>query len=191
MWIFNWFFRFLQAIGLYSKKARILLLGLDNAGKSTLLNMLKYGKVSTPQPTQHEVHAQLSLGALRIDAIDLGGHETARTAWRDHYVGADAVVFVVDAADPARFDESRDELQSLLQDSLLDNIPFVILGNKIDLPNAVSEQELKSQLGISLMCTGKQKNLPSPDHRPLEVFMCSVVEKTGFADGFKYLADFL
>ncbi|KAL0211511.1 hypothetical protein P9112_009809 [Eukaryota sp. TZLM1-RC] len=191
MGLFSWFFNFLNYLGLFQKKARILLLGLDNAGKSTLLNMLKYGKVSTPQPTQQEVHAQLMLGSLRIDAIDLGGHETARAAWRDHYVGADAVVFVVDANDSPRFSEARKELHELLNDKLLETVPFVILGNKIDLPGAVSEAQLKQDLGIGLLCTGKQKNPQPQDIRPLEVFMCSVVEKTGFAEAFKYLSDYL
>ncbi|KAL0213155.1 hypothetical protein RCL1_006781 [Eukaryota sp. TZLM3-RCL] len=150
--------------------------------------MLKHGKMSVPQPTSQEVHTRLTMGSLRIDAIDLGGHDSARRAWREHYVGASAVVFVVDAADPSRFNEAREELFSLLNNSLLSNIPFLILGNKIDLPNAVSEQQLKSELGLTMLCSGKDERRLSPDMRPLEVFMSSILARTGYSDGFKFLS---
>ncbi|KAL0225224.1 hypothetical protein RCL1_003136 [Eukaryota sp. TZLM3-RCL] len=192
MFILDWIFKALNYLGLYGKRARILLLGLDNAGKSTLLHVLKYGRVITPQPTSLEVHSRLTLGTLRIDAVDLGGHQSMRQVWREHFVAASAVVFVVDAADHDRFSEAREELHALLAENVLSNIPFVILGNKIDLSKAVSEHNLKHELGVSLMCTGKSKSHQLQEGvRPFEVFMCSVVERTGYADAFRWLSHYV
>ena len=71
--------------------------------------------------------------------------------------------------------------QALLAIQQLERVPFLILGNKIDAPGAVSEEELRSALGL-IQTTGKGK-VPLKDMRPIEVFMCSVVMKQGYGDG--------
>lgn len=67
-----------------------------------------------------------------------------------------------------------------------------MLGNKVDLKNAVSEAQLKDALGLTNVTTGKDKDAKVPEGmRPLEVYMCSVVKKAGYADGFKWLSNHL
>lgn len=105
----------------------------------------------------------------------------------------DAVIYIVDAADGERFEESKQELDALLSDEALSNVPFMILGNKIDLQTAVSGEVLLHELGLTYCTTGKGKNVNSleANKRPLELFMCSVVRKMGYGEGFKWVSQYI
>merc|ERR1711862_489053 len=90
----------------------------------------------------------LIIGNIRFRTFDLGGHATARRIWRDYYQAVDGIIFMVDAADRTRFKEASEELEHLLADSCLQNVPVAVLGNKIDIPVAASEDELRRGLGL-------------------------------------------
>jgi len=155
------------------------------------MGMLKEQKMDIHEPTRQAVCEELVIGSVNFKAYDLGGHAQARKLWRQYMCSKDGIVFLVDAAEPDRFQESSDELGALLNSKELKDTPFLILGNKIDKRTAVNEQALMQALKIQDLCTGKTRTQLEAGIRPFEVFMCSIKNKQGFTQGFKWLSNFL
>ncbi|XP_028107498.1 GTP-binding protein SAR1A-like [Camellia sinensis] len=104
----------------------------------------------------------------------------------------DSIVYLVDAYDKERFAEAKKELDALLSDDSLANVPFLILGNKIDIPYAASEDESRYYLGLTGVTIGKGNvDLADSNVCRIEVFMCSIARKMGYGDGFKWLSQYI
>lgn len=182
-----WVSYLLEQIGFTEvKSGTVVLCGLDNAGKTTLLLRLTTGVVSCAPPTKRARDESFNLGGVSFRAWDLGGHESVRHLWSSFYGGANGIVFMIDAADTKRFEEVGEELELLIDDlaEMESPVPLAILLNKCDLTSAKEESEIIEAIGLDEICS---------DFKGISarVFGCSVFENRGFQPAFKWLADFL
>merc|ERR1712045_116527 len=95
------------------REARILVLGLDNAGKTTILKALSEEDISTIMPTQGFNIKSLTQDGFKLNVWDIGGQKAIRPYWRNYYDQTDALIYVVDSADEMRVQEVKDNLQEL------------------------------------------------------------------------------
>lgn len=192
MFLFDWVSSMLHAFGFVNKTAKVVFVGLDNAGKTTLLHMLKDDRMGAHNPTWFPTAEEMNIGGVTFTAWDLGGHLQARHVWKSYFPAIQAIVYVVDASDPTRFEESRTVLNEMLANEDIKDVPIAILGNKIDVPGAASDAELKAAFLLDGQTTGKHGISGASgienERRPLEVFMCSFLKKTGYGDGFRWIA---
>lgn len=120
---------------LFTKPVSILFLGIDNAGKTTLLNKLKNETISTFAPTHHSNKAEVEIGKMKVVIVDLGGHEVARMAWKDYFFGCNGIVFIVDVSDIERYEDVRQAFEMVRNIDAPPNglkPPVSVLFNKID-----------------------------------------------------------
>ncbi|TMS11671.1 ADP-ribosylation factor-like protein 14 [Larimichthys crocea] len=127
-----------------STSPQVILMGLDSAGKSTLLARLLTGQVMDTSPT-----IGFNVGTLDLDkktsltVWDVGGQKNMRPNWRYYIDECKALVFVVDSSDPARLPEAQKALKKVLADEKLRGIPLMVLANKKDLPNSMTIREVQ------------------------------------------------
>lgn len=191
----------LQALNLSGKSGTIILLGLDNAGKTTLLHRLRTNSVLQFPPTDRPNKESFRTGGVTFVGWDLGGHEAVRHLW-DDYVAQErgAVVFLIDAADVRRLDEVRDELDNLV--SLLvkrnedededdendratrSSAPLAILLNKCDLADAAESRDVARAIDYDDIATrcGEEN---------VGMFRISVWKGQGYQEAFKWISNFL
>ncbi|CAA0814574.1 ADP-ribosylation factor-like A1A [Striga hermonthica] len=132
------------------------LVGLQNAGKTSLVNVIATGGYSEDMiPTVGFNMRKVTKGNVTIKLWDLGGQRRFRSMWERYCRGVSAIVYVVDAADRDSIPISRSELHELLKKPSLEGIPLLVLGNKIDKSEAITKQALVDQLDLNSV-TGRE-----------------------------------
>ncbi|TFK22196.1 GTP-binding protein [Coprinopsis marcescibilis] len=130
------------------REMRILFLGLDNAGKTTILKKLNNEDISGISPTlgfniKTFVHRNYTLNIW-----DVGGQRTLRPYWRNYFEQTDALVWVVDSSDRLRMEDCKQELHSLLTEDRLAGASLLVFANKQDLPGSMSDSEICDALDL-------------------------------------------
>ena len=135
--------------GLIGKKdVRILMVGLDAAGKTTILYKLKLGEIVTTIPTIGFNVETVEYKNISFTVWDVGGQDKIRPLWRHYYQNTQGVIFVVDSNDRDRVGEARDELHRMLNEDELREAMLLVFANKQDLPNAMNAAEITDKLGL-------------------------------------------
>merc|ERR1712130_1025618 len=130
------------------KQMRILMVGLDAAGKTTILYKLKLGEVVTTIPTIGFNVETVEYKNISFTVWDVGGQDKIRPLWRHYYQNTQGIIFVVDSNDRERVGEAKDELNRMLSEDELRDGVLLVLSNKSDLPQAMSAAETADKLGL-------------------------------------------
>ncbi|XP_056404796.1 uncharacterized protein LOC130296821 [Hyla sarda] len=130
-------------------QARILMCGLDAAGKTTILYKLKLHETVTTIPTiAINVETVEPVGNVIFTLWDIGGGNKMKQLYPLYYPDTDGVIFVVDSNDPERFPDVGTMLNDMLEQESLRGVPFMVLANKQDVPSARRPEELAENLGL-------------------------------------------
>ncbi|CAF0714559.1 unnamed protein product [Adineta steineri] len=130
------------------KQMRILMVGLDAAGKTTILYKLKLGEIVTTIPTIGFNVETVEYKNISFTVWDVGGQDKIRPLWRHYFQNTQGLIFVVDSNDRERVGEAREELQRMLSEDELREATLLIFANKQDLPNAMNAAEITDKLGL-------------------------------------------
>eukprot|EP01086_Lenisia_limosa_P010355 TRINITY_DN34523_c0_g1_i1.p1 TRINITY_DN34523_c0_g1~~TRINITY_DN34523_c0_g1_i1.p1 ORF type:complete len:187 (-),score=40.75 TRINITY_DN34523_c0_g1_i1:42-602(-) len=133
----------------WKQEMEITLVGLNSAGKTTLINVIGKGDCDEDMiPTSGFNMMKVTKGKVSIKLWDVGGQPRLRCMWERYCRGTTVIVFVVDSADAGSFHVAKEELHTLLEKPSLEGIPLLVLGNKNDLTNAVDIETLIEQLEL-------------------------------------------
>uniref|UniRef100_A0A8C7JIQ7 ARF GTPase 3 n=11 Tax=Protacanthopterygii TaxID=41705 RepID=A0A8C7JIQ7_ONCKI len=130
------------------KEMRILMVGLDAAGKTTILYKLKLGEIVTTIPTIGFNVETVEYKNISFTVWDVGGQDKIRPLWRHYFQNTQGLIFVVDSNDRERVNEAREELMRMLAEDELRDAVLLIFANKQDLPNAMNAAEITDKLGL-------------------------------------------
>ncbi|KAL5285081.1 ARL3 family protein [Megaselia abdita] len=157
------------------KEARILLIGLDNAGKTTLLKQLASEEVTQVTPTAGFNIKSVAAEGFKLNVWDIGGQDKIRAYWRNYFENTDMLIYVIDCTDRNRLSETGDELLSILSDERLRGVPLLVFANKQDLPTAMSASEVAEKI-----------KLVELENRTWQIQACSAIKGDGVKDGMNW-----
>jgi small GTP-binding protein len=122
--------------------------GLDAAGKTTILYKLKLGEIVTTIPTIGFNVETVEYKNINFTVWDVGGQDKIRPLWRHYFLNTQGLIFVVDSNDRERVQEAREELNKMLDEDELRDSVLLVFANKQDLPHSMSVSEIQECLGL-------------------------------------------
>lgn len=152
--------------------------GIDNAGKTTIIDVFTKHKLTKTIPTVGVNLEQVTFSEIDFDLniLDMGGQKSFRLLWVDYLNTVDIVLYVIDANDHERLDESLKEFQNMLILTEANDIPILVLINKMDLPNTLSALEIGQ----------KFSKIPELNNRDWNIIETSAVTTKGIIEMFKW-----
>ncbi|KAN0006847.1 hypothetical protein ACTFIU_005040 [Dictyostelium citrinum] len=171
MFLVDWFYNMFLWLGFFKKEAKIVILGLGNAGKTTLLHVLVSGCLKAHAPTLRPNAESFTYGNVNFKAYDLGGQQNLRFLWKQYVPDSKTIiVFMVDSTDYNSVIESKSEIHDILSDEHLSQSPLLILGSKCDVKLHYDRENLIDLLDIRRF-VNKQSNVP------LDLIMVSSINR--------------
>ncbi|XP_056174599.1 ADP-ribosylation factor-like protein 2 isoform X1 [Syzygium oleosum] len=168
------------------KEMRILMVGLDNSGKTTIVLKINGEDTSVISPTlgfniktiTYQKYVQLMFcGRYMLNIWDVGGQKTIRSYWRNYFEQTDGLIWVVDSSDLRRLDDCKMELDNLLKEERLSGASLLIFANKQDIKGALAPAEIAKVLNLEAM----------DKTRHWKIVGCSAYTGEGLLEGFDWL----
>ena len=167
----------LSSLGRGDMQFKIIIVGMNNAGKTTILYKLALDEVIVTEPTIGSNVEEVQHQNLRLQVWDLGGQENLRAAWDAYYANTHAVIFVIDSADDSQVQTAKAEFLTMLVHQELRDAVLLIFANKADMPTARSTQELTQIYGFDEI----------QDH-DWNIQPCCALTGDGLAEGLDWLS---
>ncbi|KAH9771652.1 ADP-ribosylation factor-like protein 2 [Citrus sinensis] len=159
------------------KEMRILMVGLDNSGKTTIVLKINGEDTSVISPTLGFNIKTVTYQKYTLNIWDVGGQRTIRSYWRNYFEQTDGLVWVVDSSDLRRLDDCKMELDNLLKEERLSGASLLILANKQDINGALTPTEIAKVLNLEAM----------DKTRHWKIVGCSAYTGEGLLEGFDWL----
>ncbi|KAL9249928.1 ADP-ribosylation factor-like protein [Drosera capensis] len=159
------------------KEMRILLVGLDNSGKTTIVLKINGEDTSVISPTLGFNIKTISYHKYTLNIWDVGGQKTIRSYWRNYFEQTDGLIWVVDSSDLRRLEDCKYELDNLLKEERLSGASLLIFANKQDIQGALSPDDIAKVLNLEAM----------DKTRHWKIKGCSAYTGEGLLEGFDWL----
>ena len=170
--------KILRKIKLKEKQVRLLTLGLDNSGKTTIIKSILHQDTRSTSPTLGFTINTLKYKNYTVNFWDIGGQTTIRSYWRNYFEETDGVIWVVDSSDKLRLNDCKEELHNLLKQDKLAGSTLLVLCNKQDITGALSVEEIKNTLELEKITTRHWMIMP-----------CCGITGDGISKGIEWIMD--
>lgn len=184
---------------LKEREIRVLVVGLDNAGKTTIVKKISGESIDEIAPTLGFNISTLALNGFQLNVWDVGGQKTLRTFWRNYFEKTDVLVWVVDSTDLKRLRDCKVELMDILKEEKLAGASLLVFANKQDVIGAMTAEEIATALDLTTTCSSSDNNINSDNSssvgsisgmtkkRRWRVQRCSAVSGEGVLSGFEFI----
>ncbi|XP_074599153.1 ADP-ribosylation factor-like protein 6 [Brevipalpus obovatus] len=179
----SFFDKLLSFLGIGRKDVNILVVGLDNSGKTTILNHFKSEEEKSPEivATIGFNVDKFRMNHLNFTAFDMSGQGRYRNLWEHYFKGINAIVFVIDSSDSLRLVVAKEELDLMLKHeeiSTKPHLPILFFSNKMDLKDSLSSLQISQALGLNLL-----------KERSWHIQASNAITGQGLHEGIQWLTD--
>ncbi|KAH7820153.1 Arl2 [Monocercomonoides exilis] len=169
---------FLRKLKLKEREMRILLIGLDGAGKTTIMKKLKKEDTSKVSPTRGFKIETFMFDKIKMNIWDIGGQSFIRPYWRNYFEKTEGIIWVIDSTDPSRFFEGITELSKVLKAEKLAGASLLLLANKQDIHGAMTSEQIIKEMNLTEIVKGRSWHIEAT----------SAMTGEGISEGFAWIA---